>query len=275
MPKNITWQERFNLAKELLFDFVEISIDETDEKLQRLDWDKSERICLVKDIIQTDIHIPSMCFSGHRRFPLGSKDEKNRTISLDLMKKSILFAKDIGIRNIQMAGYDVYYEKSEDATKKFYIEGLKRSLDIAAKYQVMLSIEIMDTPFINSITKFMEYSNMFNSPWLTVYPDLGNLSAWGNDVVSELKKGFHKISAIHIKDTIPPSDTYDGKFKEVPFGQGCVDFIKCFKTLKELNYKGPMMIEMWTEKSNNIIEDIISSRDWVLSKLKESGFNKS
>lgn len=43
--KNISWQDRLSIAKVCgRFDFVEISIDETDERLARLDWTKEERI---------------------------------------------------------------------------------------------------------------------------------------------------------------------------------------------------------------------------------------
>ena len=38
LPKGISWQERLELAASLGFDFVEMSIDETDERLARLQW---------------------------------------------------------------------------------------------------------------------------------------------------------------------------------------------------------------------------------------------
>lgn len=259
-------------AKELGFDFVEISIDETDERLARLDWSKEERENLVKSIFETGIKIPTMCFSGHRRFPMGSKNADTRKKAMELMEKALILASDIGIRVIQLAGYDVYYEKGDEETKSLFIEGLKKSLEMASKYQVMLSIEIMDTPFINSITKFLEYDKICDSPWLTVYPDLGNLTAWGNDVEEEIRKGFNKITAIHIKDTLPPKGDFEGKFKEVPFGEGCVDFVKCFKLLKELNYNGTFMIEMWSEKSDNPKEYVLKEKKWVLEKMREGGF---
>ena len=48
LPKDIDWVERIKLVKECGYDFVEISIDETDERLARLDWsdDEIERIIL-------------------------------------------------------------------------------------------------------------------------------------------------------------------------------------------------------------------------------------
>ena len=38
LPKDIGWIERIKLVKECGYDFFEISIDETDERLTRLDW---------------------------------------------------------------------------------------------------------------------------------------------------------------------------------------------------------------------------------------------
>ena len=49
-PTHFTWLERLNFAKELGFDFVEMSIDERDERLARLDWSKDERLEVVKAI---------------------------------------------------------------------------------------------------------------------------------------------------------------------------------------------------------------------------------
>ena len=48
MPSDLTWREKLLTAKEAGFDFVEISIDETDAKLSRLDMTKEERLGLVQ-----------------------------------------------------------------------------------------------------------------------------------------------------------------------------------------------------------------------------------
>ena len=43
MPSNLTWEKKLTLNKEFGFDYLEISIDEKDEKLSRLDWTKEDR----------------------------------------------------------------------------------------------------------------------------------------------------------------------------------------------------------------------------------------
>ncbi|HHT7856786.1 L-ribulose-5-phosphate 3-epimerase [Pasteurella multocida] len=272
LPKNISWQDRLSIAKACGFDFVEISIDETDERLARLDWTKKERIKLAKAIISTGITIPSMCLSAHRRFPFGSRDETTRQKAYEVMEKAIQLAVDLGIRTIQIAGYDVYYEEQDEGTIARFQQGMEWAVALAASNQVTLAVEIMDTKFMSSISRWKKWDELIRSPWFTVYPDLGNLSAWNDNVAEELKLGIDKISAIHLKDTYKVTETCQGQFRDVLFGEGCVDFAQCFKTLAELNYRGAFLIEMWTEKAEEPIAEIINARRWIEQKMKEGGF---
>lgn len=64
-------------------------------------------------------------------------------------------------------------------------------------------MEIMDYPLMNSISKALGYAHYLNNPWFQLYPDIGNLSAWDNDVQMELKAGSGHIVAVHVKDTKP------------------------------------------------------------------------
>ncbi len=272
LPKNISWQDRLSIAKATGFDFVEISIDETDERLARLDWTKRERIQLVKSIITTGVTIPSMCLSGHRRFSFGSKDPATRQKAFEIMEKAIQLAVDIGVRTIQLAGYDVYYEEQDEETLRLFEEGLKWAVELAASNEVTIAVEIMDTQFMSSISRWKKWDDIIKNPWFTVYPDLGNLTAWNDNVEEELRLGIDKISKIHLKDTYKVTETCKGQFRDVPFGDGCVDFVNCFRILNELNYRGAFLIEMWTEKSDEPIAEIINARRWIEQKMKEGGF---
>lgn len=133
----------------------------------------------------------------------------------------------------------------------------------AAASQIMLALEIMDTTFLNSITKYMEYEEKVGSPWFGVYPDLGNLSAWGNDVPKELEKGIHKIVGIHLKDTLPVLPEFPGRFKNVPFSEGCVDFSGCFSALERMGYRGPYLIEMWHRPEEDSREQVSAAKTYL------------
>lgn len=271
LSPTLSWQERLLVTKEAGFDFIEISIDETDHRLARLDWTKEERIAIATDTIKTGIPILSMCLSAHRRFPFGSHDPAIRQKAREIMQKAVDLAVDLGIRTIQLAGYDVYYEESDTETLDHFLEGLNWAVNYAAKKQVMLAVEIMDTQFMSSITRWQKWEALIRSPWFSVYPDIGNLSAWNDNVDEELAKGIHQISALHLKDTFKVTETCPGQFRDVPFGAGCVDFVGCFKTLKELGYRGSFLIEMWTEKSAEPLKEVIEARQWMEAKMQEAG----
>ncbi len=122
-------------------------------------------------------------------------------------------------------------------------------------------MEIMDYPLMNSISKALGYAHYLNNPWFQLYPDIGNLSAWDNDVQMELQAGMGHIVAVHIKDTKP------GVFKNVPFGEGVVDFERCFETLKQTGYCGPYLIEMWSETTDDPAAEVAKARDWVKARM--------
>lgn len=253
-PKQLTWVERLKFAKDLGFDFVEMSIDETDERLARLNWSTEERLSIVKAVFETGVRIPTICFSGHRRYPLGSNDPDLEKQSLILMKKCLKLAQDLGVRTIQLAGYDVYYEEKSVETRQRFLKNLRKACDWAEEAQVILAIEIMDDPFINSIEKYLAIEKEINSPYLFVYPDTGNISAWRNDLWSEFFLGHRSIAALHLKDTYPVTETSKGQFRDVPFGEGCVDWEEMFSVIKNTGYNGPFLIEMWSENCKTIGE---------------------
>lgn len=272
LPPGLSWAERLALAKACGFDFVEMSIDESDARLARLDWSAEERLALVRATIETGISVPSMCLSGHRRFPFGSHDPVVVERARDIMEKAIRLARDCGIRTIQLAGYDVYYEEQDEGTLARFEAGLQWAVERAAAAQVMLAVEIMDTPFINSITKWKGWEARIRSPWFTVYPDVGNLSAWGNDVAAELQLGMDRIAAIHLKDTRRVTADHSGTFRDVPFGEGCVDFSGIFGSLKALGYRGAFLVEMWTEKADEPVAELVAARRFIEACMRDAGF---
>ena len=103
MPEELDWRERLSIAKECGFDFLELSIDETDQRLARLEWTLEERLELLNLTKKLGMPIRSICLSGHRRYPLGHKDLEMQKRSLEIGYKAVDFASHLGIRIIQFA----------------------------------------------------------------------------------------------------------------------------------------------------------------------------
>lgn len=253
MPKELSWEEKLTVAGEAGFDFVEISIDETEEKLARLDMTQEERLELVRLMQQTGVSIRSMCLSGHRKFPLGAGDPVVEAKSLEIMEKAIRLAEDLGIRIIQLAGYDVYYEESTAETRDRFVQNLKKATMMAARAGVVMGFETMENDFMNTVEKAMKYVDMVDSPYLKVYPDSGNITnaakMYGTDVRKDMETGRGHILAVHLKETVP------GKFREIPFGTGHVDFEAMIGKAWELGVRR-YVTEFWYVGSDSWREDL-------------------
>ena len=235
MPNTIGWRERLLAARHAGFDFLELSIDETDARLARLEPGSPEAEEILSAVASTGFPIRTMCLSGHRKYPLGSRNPSVRARSLDIMEKAVCLACQLGIRVIQLAGYDVYYEAGGPDTVQYFQENLKKCIAMASRMGVMLAFETMETPFMDTVEKADFYVRQIRSPYLNIYPDIGNLTnasrVYGNSVLSDLKRGAGHLAAAHLKETIP------GVYREVPFGTGHTDFKRCTETLMQMGVR--------------------------------------
>src|SRR5512145_1771978 len=98
LPAALSWEERLDAAGQAGYDFVEISIDESNERLARLDWSPTERTELRRSIANSGTRIMTMCLSAHRKYPLGSHTPELRRQGQEILRKAIEFAGDIGLR---------------------------------------------------------------------------------------------------------------------------------------------------------------------------------
>lgn len=266
MPGELSWREKLETAKELGYDFVELSVDETDAKLARLDMTREERLEILKIMNEVGVPFRSMCLSGHRKYPLGSADPATCARGMEIMEKAVQLAADLGIRIIQLAGYDVYYEDSTPETVARFGENLKKATMMAAKAGVVLGFETMETEFMNTVGKAMKYVDLVNSPYLGVYPDSGNLKnaavTYGTDVYEDIRSGAGHTVAMHLKETVP------GKFREIHFGTGHVDFQKTIDTAWEIGVRR-FVTEMWYVGQDNWKEDIREAHDMMSAILDQ------
>ena len=264
MPNELSFREKLMYAREAGYDFLEMSIDETEEKLARLDWSVEKRASLVQDMYEAGLPIRTMCLSGHRKYPLGSSEESVRIRGMEIMEKAINLADDLGIRIIMLAGYDVYYEESSEFTKKMFEMNLRKAVDMAASRSILLGFETMETEFMNTVGKAMKYVQLIGSDYLGVYPDIGNITnaakQYKTDVIEDLKSGSGRLLAMHLKETVP------GKYREIPYGSGHVNFEEAIREAWRLGIRR-YVTEFWytgggdwkdeLRKANRMMTDIL------------------
>jgi len=267
LPSWLSWEERLFAAAQSGYDFLEISIDETDEKMRRLQWTAEQRKVIKDAIDKTGVPILTMCLSGNRKYTIGSEEPDLRRKGVELIKDAIRFSVAIGIRIIQLASYDEYYSERNANTEELFYQSLVEVTGFAAAHAVTLAFETMDTDFIDSIDKAMRFVDKVNSPWLQVYPDIANLTARGRtpeDIRKDFLHGFEHIIAIHLKDA-----RLD-EIRRVPFGEGIVDFDTLFKLLQGKAYNGLFVAEMWSDDKLESVEYIKDAKYFLKNKMQKA-----
>ena len=261
LPKTNNWDQKTKSAKAAGFDFVELCIDESPQRIARASLTASKARELAAIARDNGLSMHSLCLSAHRKFPLGSLDDKIAARSIELTKKTLDFANNIGLKVLQIAGYDVFYEQSSAETYARFRRGLRTIASLAEEHGLMLGLENVDTEMSKTIAQCMDIVNAIDSPCLEMYPDFANLSAQGVDYLTEMPKAQGHIIGLHIKDTKP------GQYRGVNMADGTVDFDRMFAVLREMNCSPPSVIEMWNEDCEDSTDIIRSALQFVKDRI--------
>lgn len=259
------WEAFLAQIPEAGFSFVDLSVDESPEREARLEWDSSRRRMVSRALMTVGTMIGGLCLSVHRKIGPGSADPAVRERAREVMAQGIRLCSDLGIPVLQVAGYFCYYEPMNRDAERHYVEMLVEAADLASRYGVMLGIENVDGTDITSITRAMDMVEAVDSPWLQVYPDLGNIAEQGLDPTAELSAGEGHMVAMHAKDV------RRGEPRWVGMGQGIVDWDLSFALLANQGWSGRLMIEMWNDDAPDSLERCQNARRFITRKLTDVG----
>jgi len=259
LPAGWSWGRLLAATAEAGYDFAEISIDETDERLARLDWTAAERAALRRASVASGVRILTMCLSGHRKYPLGSHSPELRRRGLEIFRKAIDFAVDVGLGIVQVAGYDVSYEPNDADTAGYYLDGLRQGAEWAGQACLMLGLENVNVPVSESIAASMHLVDAVGSPWFQMYPDMANLVGTGFNPPDEFRLAKDHIVAVHVKDGLRDN------IRGVPFGEGNVPFAATFAALRECGFRGPLVVEMWShlDRTGDPFASACAAREFI------------
>ncbi len=250
MPEELSFEGKLKAAKETGYDFIEMSIDETEEKISRLDFSDARILMLQSLSLDIGIRFESICFSAQRKFPLGSLLDGASEAAVILFKKCVDFAVKMGIRIIQAQGYDCFYgETSSEETRERFLDNLKLCMEYASAHGVTVGFETMENDFMNTVEKAMFYVEWANVPYLSVYPDVGNIWNGTNDIYRDLECGRSHICSVHLKETLP------GRYREIPYGEGQVDFEKVIQKTRQLGIHR-YVAEFWYSDKEDYLETL-------------------
>lgn len=234
MPDELPLTEKLLTARELGFDYMELCVDMNPQRAARLDWTREERRELMDFMARNGLRFVTLSMSVLRRCPLGESEEMAAEF-LQTMEKGLQLACDLGARVLLFNGYDTYNYPSTEETRARYHKYLPQVVALAAKYGVIIALENAEKEFVDSVAKAAALVDEINSPWLRIYADMANTAnAMGGDAdkcVADIQSGRGRISAMHLKDSVP------GDYRFPHYGKGHVNFERSVALCKELGIR--------------------------------------
>ena len=207
---------------------------------------KEERRALVELLYESGMPLRTMNVSALTKYALGDEDDAIRARGLDIARHAIPLAADLGVRVVMFPGYDVYFGTSTPETVRRFHEAMDELKLLAARYGTLIGFETMENEFMNTVEKGMRWVETLASPYVQLYPDIGNTTnaavLHGTDVLADLRLGRGHIAAFHLKETKP------GVFREIPYGEGHVDFPGAIETVWALGVRR-FVTEFWYDKT--------------------------
>lgn len=116
---------------------------------------------------------------------------------------------------------------------------------------------------MNTSEKAMKYVDAIKSPYLNVYPDIGNIRNASEDVVRDLTTAKGHIIAAHLKET------KEGHFRDVPFGSGRTPYISAIRELLAQNVR-MFVLEFWYDGKSEPFEYIKNGYNYIIGKFDEA-----
>lgn len=246
IPLSLSWDEKFQLAKDSGFDFIELSIDGKQPRIERLKWTDEEIEQIYQTSLKYNMPFVTMALSAPRFFPLGDKDLCERGV--EIVKRGIEIASKLHAKIIQLPAYDVYGKPSTTESQELYKKNIESLIPFAKEHNVIIGLEeLEDVEHFNTHKKMCDYLKTVNSPYLMLYGDTGNVAYNNLDVITDLPYSKGWLVSCHIKDAVFHNE------HNVKYGEGTVDFAKVFDYFREAEYDGYFVSEVWCEEEMSFV----------------------
>ncbi len=265
-PENLSMEDMLKIAEQSGYDYFELSIDRTEQRINRLYTDSFKNAAM--DAVKNQkLQIHSICLSALSTFTLGSRDAEEVKKGLDIFYQTVQFAVQIGVRIIQIPACDVRKGEYSDAeTDLRFRKNLQRITEYASCFGVLVGLENMETEYMDSVQKCMRLIEEINSPYFQLYADAGNITSAmlsaGKDLICDMNYGAGHYIAFHIKETRP------GKYGGLFYGEGHVDIKKTVGQAWKLGVR-QFVMEYWYTGNKNWMNDLLKARELIDGILRE------
>ena len=251
-----TWEMEYGLAAELGFDSIEWVVD-LDSFDHNPIFDKTGRQRIKTLQSRFDVSNLTVCADILKEKSLITDNSKLSVSAVDTLERLIFSSTEIGAKCLIVP---LIEENSLNVLKRQihtdqWSEVLKPILDIAKKQNIKLAIE-SDLP----ARELINWIDLVSHSSIGVNFDMGNTVASGYSIEDEILQLGSYIYGVHVKDRKAGGPN-------VSLGQGDVDFELALKSLKNISYSGPLILETFRDRS--YMSYATDNMRFLLTRLKK------
>ncbi len=227
LPGNLGLAERFQLAKRIGLDGVEIS---------PLGGD-AERKEYVEAAHQAGIEIHSIIYGGWAA-PFSSSEPAKIEEGMKATETALHTAKAVGATAVLLVPAVVNADATEEQAYQRSQEHIRKLLPLCQELDIVLAIEpVWNNFLLDDPKRFAKYVDDFQSPYIRSYFDVGNVVKYGNpeDWIRTLGK---QIVKVHLKDFKRAGEQW------TPLLEGDINWPEVRKALIEVGYRGYLTAEL-------------------------------
>ena len=168
------------------------------------------------------------------------EEAERRMVRIQHTQQCLHIADTLDCKNISIPpGGPLTSGTRKEAFRLFY-EGLEAVLPLAEELGVKLLVEPEPDLLIERTAEFADFIREIRSPWVGLNFDIGHFYCAGEDPARALETLFEWVGHVHLED-IGRSRIHHHL---VP-GDGAIDFVEVFQTMKRLGYQGDITLELY------------------------------
>jgi len=234
LPKQLSYAERFALAREVGFESIEAQTI----------TDPHEAEEIKKAAESAKIRIHSVMNMAHWDNPLTSSDPAVVEKSMEGMRTSLRNAKLWGAETVLLVPGVVNPQTSYHQAWTRSQAQIRKLIPLAEELKVIIAVEEVWNKFLLSPLEFPRFVDEFDSPWVKAYFDVGNVVLYGypQDWIYSLGK---RIAKVHLKDfkvLTKGFSPFQADF--VNLGDGDIDWAAIRKAFADIGYTGYVTTEL-------------------------------
>lgn len=170
-----------------------------------------------------------------------SPSDKMRADRIDLIQRTLRFAKEVGARNISITSGRCLADVTPAKAVARLTEALNIVLDDADRVGVDVGIELEPGIYLEFVWELRDWIGRLNHPRFGANLDIGHAVVNGERIDESVQTLAGRIWNLHVED-LPGRKHYH----TIP-GQGTFDWRQLFRSLRAIEYQRGVTVELYTQ----------------------------